>query len=151
MLGILRLIYNIKNHLRNKETGPAVLMEKYRKRDQPKDANATKNPDEIRVRAGDQPTFPYLNYANRHFQEGGKQVVVSATGNAIPKAVQVVELIKRRFFGIHQENKITHLEVKDVYDPVEEGLDPVTRSRILTMLVVTLSKDKPADEAHYGY
>ena len=78
-------------------------------------------------------------------------MVVSATGNAIPKAVQVVELIKRRFYGIHQENKITTLEVKDVYEPVEEGLDPVTRSRILTMLVVTLSKDKPVDEASYGY
>lgn len=76
---------------------------------------------------------------------------MSATGNAIPKAVQVVELIKRRFHGIHQENKITTLEVKDVYDPVEEGLDTVTRSRILTMLVVTLSTEKPADESHYGY
>ncbi len=62
-----------------------------------------------------------------------------------------MELIKRRFAGLHQLNEITTLDVEDVYEPVEEGLDVVKRSRKLTMLVVTLNKEKPANESHYGY
>ncbi len=61
-------------------------MEKYRKVDK-KDQAQSQNKDEIRVRAGDQPIFPYLAYAHRHFEDGNSQVVVKATGNAISKAV----------------------------------------------------------------
>ena len=125
-------------------------MEKYRRKEKKQD-QASQNKDEIRIRAGDHPVFPYLAYAHRHFEDGNTRVVVKATGNAISKAVQVVELIKRRFAGLHQVNEITSLEVEDVYEPVEEGLDEVKRFRKLTMLVVSLSKQAPEDTTHYGY
>lgn len=59
------------------------------------------NKNEIRIKAGDHPVFPYLAYAHRFFEEGNTKAVIKATGNAITKAVHVVELIKRRFKGLH--------------------------------------------------
>ncbi len=62
-------------------------MEKYRRVSKKGDKAVTDNKDEIRIRAGDHPIFPYLAYAHRHFEAGNSQVVVKATGNAISKAV----------------------------------------------------------------
>ncbi len=62
----------------------------------------------------------------------------------------MVELIKRRFKGLYQINDISSLEVEDTYEPVEQGMDSVTRKRRLAMLVVILSKD-PLDKTHCGY
>ena len=45
----------------------------------------------------------YITYAGKIFNELSKDtMVIKATGNALPKAVQVAEVIKRRFKGLHQ-------------------------------------------------
>ena len=124
-----------------------IIMEKYRKvvsKEQPLD------PNEIRIKAENQSLFPYLSYANRHFSEGNKRIVIKALGNAVFKAINAAELIKRKFAGLHQINEVQSHEVQETFEPYEEGLDTINRSRTLTMLVITLSMD-PLDTSHYGY
>lgn len=124
-------------------------MEKYRrvqsKQQQPEDKN------EMRITARNKPRFTYLAYAHRHFEEGNKKLIIKAMGSAITRAVEAAELIKRKFQGLHQQNEITVTSIEDIYEPIEEGLDKVTRSRQLTMLIITLSYDAPNDTSHYGY
>ena len=123
-------------------------MEKYRrvfqKQKEPEDKN------EMRITARNKPRFTYLAYAHHHFEEGNKKLIIKAMGSAISRAIEAAELIKRKFKGLHQENEITVTQIEDVYEPIEEGLDKVTRSRQLTMLIITLSYE-PKDTSHYGY
>merc|ERR1712060_467288 len=42
--------------------------------------------------------------------------------------------------GLHQLNKISHITIVDEYEPLEEGLDHLKFTRIVTMLEITLSK-----------
>ena len=76
--------------------------------------------------------------------------MLKAAGNAISKVIPTVELIKHRIEGLHSITHITTLEIKDEYEPIEEGLDHLTFSRKVTMLEITLSK-KELDKKHPGY
>merc|ERR1712204_65874 len=66
------------------------------------------------------------------------------------KAVTAVEIIKRRFKGLHQITKLGSQEVVDEYEPLEEGLDNVTETRNLPFLEITLSKTA-LDSSDKGY
>ena len=70
-------------------------------------------------------------------------------GRAISKAVTIAEILKRKN-SLHQINVISSVEMMDVYEPVEEGLDVVTNRRYVSCLKITLSKT-PLDSTHIGY
>lgn len=61
-------------------------------------------------------------------------IKLTATGNAIWKAVTIVEIVKHRVEGLHQVNQITTLPTTDEYKPLEEGLDVVKIQRNLACL-----------------
>jgi hypothetical protein len=76
--------------------------------------------------------------------------VISATGNAIVKALILIELIKRSVGNLHQVNEITSREMVDIFDPQIEGLEEIEQKRRVTAMKTILSKD-PLDNDNIGY
>lgn len=72
-------------------------------------------------------------------------------GRAINKAVTIAEILKRKM-PLHQQNTLSSVEMIDVYEPVEEGLDMVTSRRYVSCMMITLSRTAdPLDPTHSGY
>jgi DNA-binding protein len=65
---------------------------------------------------------------------------IRATGNAIVKALILVELVKRRIGDLHQISKITSTEIVDEFEPMVEGLEKIEQRRRVTCFDCTLSK-----------
>jgi len=60
----------------------------------------------------------YLGYAFRIFNKTNhRNLKIRATGNAIVKALILIELVKRRVPDLHQLNKIYSIELKSTKDP----------------------------------
>lgn len=59
-------------------------------------------------------------------------------GRAINKAVTIAEIVKRKL-PLHQWNCMGSVEMVDVYEPLEEGLDIVQSRRYVSCLTITLS------------
>jgi hypothetical protein len=72
-------------------------------------------------------------------------------GRAINKAVTIAEILKRKM-PLHQQNNLSSVEMIDVYEPVEEGLDTVTSRRYVSCMMIMLSRTvDPLDPSHSGY
>lgn len=59
-------------------------------------------------------------------------------GRAMNKAVTIAEILKRKM-PLHQWNILSSVEMVDVYEPIEEGLDVVTSRRYVSCMTITLS------------
>lgn len=106
--------------------------------------------NEIRVTSKGQ-IKKYLGYALRVLTKTEmKNLSIRATGNAIVKALILIEIVKRRVGDLHQINEITSTEIIDEYEPQVEGLEKTTQKRRVTCLDCNLSKD-PLDTTHIGY
>jgi len=117
---------------------PAAFMEKYKRVQKPKEPVAE---DEIRITSMGRVTN-YVTYALKLLQDQGKKsVTIKATGTAIDRAVHVAELLKRRYAGLHQVTRCGSKEVTDEFEPVEEGLERVTNTRIVSSIEITLTQD----------
>lgn len=95
----------------------------------------------------------YLKRAHDLFNETENPtgtVIIKGVSNAVESAVKLAELIKHRVAGLHQINKITNITIDDEYEPLEEGLDHLKFTRIVTMLEIKLSK-APLDTTDIGY
>ena len=76
---------------------------------------------------------------------------MKAMGRAINKAVTIAEILKRKL-SLHQINALTSVEMVDVYEPTEEGLDVVTSRRYVSCMLITLSVScESLDTSHPGY
>lgn len=108
--------------------------------------------NEIRVRAGTT-VGRYLKRVHILFtqEKAHNSVVVRGVSNAMENVVRISELIKHRFKGLHQVNKIEQHEFVDEYEPLYEGLDHLKFSRNVTMLSITLTKDANVDKSSIGY
>jgi ribonucleases P/MRP protein subunit RPP25 len=75
-------------------------------------------------------------------------------GRAINKAVTIAEILKRKM-PLHQWNVLSSLEMIDVFEPVEEGLDVVESRRYVSCLTIILSlsllTDLDMGTNHSGY
>jgi hypothetical protein len=72
-------------------------------------------------------------------------------GRAINKAVTIAEILKRKI-PLHQLNSLSSVEMIDVFEPVEEGLDAVTSRRYVSCMKITLSLTAQGmDTNHSGY
>ena len=72
----------------------------------------------------------YITYAMSLLQEkGSNEIVFKATGRAINKTVTIVELIKRRIVGLHQNTSIGSTYITETLEPLEEGLLPLETTR----------------------
>lgn len=77
--------------------------------------------------------------------------MLKAMGRAINKAVTIAEILKRKM-PLHQVNSLNSVEMIDVFEPLEEGLDTVTSRRYVSCMKITLSKTKDAiDPNDIGY
>uniref|UniRef100_A0A804NM42 DNA/RNA-binding protein Alba-like domain-containing protein n=1 Tax=Zea mays TaxID=4577 RepID=A0A804NM42_MAIZE len=83
-------------------------------------------------------------------ENGHDEISIKAMGQAINKTVMVVELIKRRVGGLHQNSATESVDITDTWEPLEEGLLPLETTRHVSMITVTLSK-KPLDTSSPGY
>lgn len=93
----------------------------------------------------------YLGYALRILTKTDfKSLEIRGTGNAIVKALILIELVKRRVGDLHQINNITSTEIVDVFKPNIEGLEEIEQRRRVTCLNCVLSKD-PLDTSNIGY
>ncbi|XP_061737779.1 ribonuclease P protein subunit p25-like protein [Nerophis ophidion] len=81
-----------------------------------------------------------------------RQLVLTASGKAVSKAITCAELLKRRVKGMHQLTELANSTVTDVWEPLEPdaGLDSLTVSRKLPAIWILLSKD-PLDRQRPGY
>jgi hypothetical protein len=78
------------------------------------------------------------------------RIIIKASGNAISKAVILVEEIKNRYSYLHQQNTFTINDFVDVYEPIYFGLETVQVERYKTTFECILSKEA-IDEDHPGY
>lgn len=126
------------------------MADKYRKVERPQE---TLPDNEIRVRR-DNRIGKYLRRANDllngKVSGDQKSIVIKGVSNAMENAVKLAELIKHRFRGLYQANRIENIEIADEYEPLEEGLDHLTFKRTSTLLTIVLSK-APLDKNEVGY
>lgn len=134
-------------------------MEKYRlvqehKSEESEDFISTQtslNLPEVRITQQGKPRN-YISYAMNLFESGQVTIVLKAMGRAINKAVTIAEILKRKM-PLHQWNTLSSVEMVDVYEPVEEGLDVVTSRRYVSCMQITLSLAlaQSHDATHPGY
>lgn len=79
-------------------------------------------------------------------------IVLKATGKAINKAVTTAEVVKRTVGDLHQVTSLETLEIVDVWEPKEEGLQKVETTRRVASITIVLSKDdSDIDKNDPGY
>mmetsp|Transcript_13552 Transcript_13552/g.28617 ORF Transcript_13552/g.28617 Transcript_13552/m.28617 type:complete len:167 (-) Transcript_13552:2042-2542(-) len=81
----------------------------------------------------------YISYAMKLFADNSDKIVLKAMGRAINKAVTIAEILKRKM-PLHQCNALSSVEMVDIFEPLEEGLDRVTSRRYVSCMQITLSK-----------
>lgn len=93
----------------------------------------------------------YLGYAFRILNKTDhRSMTIRATGNAIVKALILIELVKRRVGDLHQRNKIYSMEIESFEESKIEGMEKIATKRRVTAMDTELSKD-PLDENDPGY
>jgi ribonuclease P/MRP protein subunit RPP25 len=81
--------------------------------------------NEIRVAVAGK-VSSYLGYAFRILNKSEhKSLTIRATGNAIVKALILIELVKRRIGDLHQLNTIHSMVIEDEFKPKGEGIESV--------------------------
>ncbi|KAG7218231.1 hypothetical protein INR49_020540 [Caranx melampygus] len=81
-----------------------------------------------------------------------RQIVFTASGKGVSKAITCAEIVKRRVKGLHQITKLLYGSVDEVWEPLEPaaGLDSLTVSRNLPAIWILLSLE-PLDGSQPGY
>jgi DNA-binding protein len=106
--------------------------------------------NEIYVSANGNPIFAIKNVLMMFKQKMMKEVIVKASGKAIPKAIHIVEEVKKKELDLHQQNSFSKTLFKNHYKPTEEGLDDVYKDRSVNGIEIVLSKSS-LDTNHPGY
>ncbi|XP_053288513.1 ribonuclease P protein subunit p25-like protein isoform X2 [Pleuronectes platessa] len=81
-----------------------------------------------------------------------KQIIFTASGKGVSKAITCAEIVKRRVKGLHQLTRLLYSTVVEVWEPLEPaaGLDSLTVNRNLPAIWILLSRDQ-LDCAQPGY
>lgn len=81
-----------------------------------------------------------------------RQIVFTASGKGVSKAITCAEIVKRRVKGLHQLTRLLYSTVVEVWEPLEPGagLDSLTVSRNVPAIWILLSRD-PLDCSQPGY
>jgi len=124
-------------------------MDKYKKVEKPKQDVEIKE-NEIRITTQGK-MRNYISYATGLFREKNvMEVVLKAMGRAINKTVTIAEIIKRRIANLHQITQIESTDIKDVWEPLEVGLDTIETTRHVSSITIILSSN-PLDTTSPGY
>ena len=124
------------------------MSEAYVKVQKPKE---TGQPNEIKV-ALSGPINKYFKYAVKLLNKPDEysHITIRASGNAIRKAIILVEEIKQKIGDLHQQNTIQSISVDDVWEPKIIGLEVLKQTRQITAYDCILSR-APIDETNPGY
>ncbi|XP_020684379.1 ribonuclease P protein subunit p25 isoform X2 [Dendrobium catenatum] len=113
-------------------------MDRYQRVEKPRPESAISE-NEIRITSQGM-IRNYISYATSLFQDKhAREIVLKAMGQAINKAVAVVEIMKKRIPGLYQDTSISSSSITDVWEPIEEGLVPLETTRHVSMITITLS------------
>jgi DNA-binding protein len=116
------------------------------------DSKPQSKENEIRIAAKGE-IRNYVNYAKKTLEKHA-ELKISATGNAISKALILIEVVKREIDSpLHQQNSIKSIEIVDESKEKKkiEGMDEeVVHKRRVTAMDTILSK-AAIDEGHLGY
>ncbi|MQL90395.1 hypothetical protein Taro_022983 [Colocasia esculenta] len=124
-------------------------MDRYQRVEKPREETPI-NENEMRITAQGR-IRNYISYATSLLQEkGSNEIVFKAMGRAINKTVMIVELIKRRIVGLHQNTSVGSTDITDTWEPLEEGLLLLETTRHVSMITITLSKTE-LDTSSIGY
>ncbi|XP_042413270.1 RNA-binding protein FUS-like [Zingiber officinale] len=125
-------------------------MDRYQKVEKPRRQPAAINENEVRITTQGL-VRNYVSYATSLLQEKNvREIVLKAMGQAISKAVAIAEIIKKRFPGLYQDTTISSVSITDVWEPIEEGLEPLEMTRHVSMISISLST-KELDTNSPGY
>jgi DNA-binding protein len=89
----------------------------------------------------------YLGYAFRILNKTDhRKLTIRATGNAIVKALILIELVKRKVgeiynYDLHQQNKIYSMEIVSLEESKVPGMGQIESKRRVTAMDTILSKD----------
>uniref|UniRef100_A0A453HBF7 DNA/RNA-binding protein Alba-like domain-containing protein n=1 Tax=Aegilops tauschii subsp. strangulata TaxID=200361 RepID=A0A453HBF7_AEGTS len=104
---------------------PGPEMDRYQRVERPRPESAIAE-NEIRITAQGL-IRNYVSYATSLLQDRKiKEIVLKAMGQAISKSVAVTEIIKKRVPGLYQDTNISSVSITDVWEPIEEGLVPLS-------------------------
>lgn len=98
----------------------------------------------------------YLGYAFRILNKTDhRKLTIRATGNAIVKALILIELVKRKVgeiynYDLHQINKIYSMEIVSQEESKVPGMGQIESKRRVTAMDTILSKDS-LDTTDPGY
>lgn len=124
-------------------------MDRYTRVEKPR-TEAAIGPDEIRITASGK-MRNYVTYATALIQEKNMaEIKLKAMGAAINKAINIVEILKRRIVGLHQNTAVGSTDITDLWEPIEEGLLPLETTRHVSVITITLSKNE-LDTTSIGY
>jgi len=127
-----------------------MARELYRRVDDQRPPETVKE-NEVRVTAGGKQRA-VITYAVALLEERqAKEITIRALGQAIYKAVGIVEIVKRRVPGLHQLTQLDSVDTVEKYEPTEEGLDPIVQNRTVSSIIIRLSVTAPADTNQPGY
>ena len=117
-----------------------------------KNNNEQKKADNVLLLRSRPRAFVYAAYAAKMiYNKPDKRVQLTATGTATYKVIQTVEFLRRRMKGLHIAYDITTTVFKDVYEPMENGLDTVVVEKNVASIEATLSLNKSEVEKMRGY
>ncbi|KAF9606350.1 hypothetical protein IFM89_025018 [Coptis chinensis] len=94
--------------------------------------------NEMRIRK-DVTLLDYIESASRYLKNRSKTIVIKAMGVNLCRALDVSEALRGNISGLNQEIATSSDYVVDVWEPVEEGLDPVKTWRRIPVITITLS------------
>eukprot|EP01084_Bolivina_argentea_P261001 440930_1 len=116
--------------------------------------------NEIRIE-GNGSMKEYVDYALELFNKNKKNknkkkthssIMITATGRAISKAINCVEMVKRKKYGLHQESCIEIRKVKEIWIPIEQCLHEVIIEHDVIYVKVLLTFDiKLINNNNIGY
>jgi DNA-binding protein len=109
--------------------------------------------NEVKISSNNQSISKYITYTAGLLLEKKLDVVIlKASGLACRDAVQVAEILRHNITNLHQESKITSVDVLDEYEPLEEGLEKVQIKRKIAVMEIKLSKkDNVLDKNAPGF
>jgi len=109
--------------------------------------------NEVKISSNSQSISKYITYtAGLLLEKKLELVILKASGLACRDAVQVAEILRHNITSLHQESKITTVDVTDEYEPLEEGLEKLQIKRKIAVLEIKLSKKASAlSESAPGY
>lgn len=109
-----------------------------------------KEPCDIQVKSGSK-IRNIISQAMRILQsKKGDKIVITGSGPTVTKTITCAEIIKRKFKGLHQLNKLFYIKIEDTWEPKEESLDTLQVTKRIPSISITLSK-VPLDATQPGY